>query len=130
MTPDQIRLVSQIVASVSDTDAFAVGFYQRLFAAAPETEAMFPDLDSQRVKLRDELATLLALLDDLQTLEVRARDLGERHRGYGVRAAHYQVARQAMADTLADVLGADFGPDERAAWNRASNLVSELMQTR
>jgi hypothetical protein len=35
-----------------------------------------------------------------------------------------------MAETLAEVLGDGFGPDERAAWDRASNLVAELMQTR
>ena len=128
MTPDQIELVASVIDSVAERPEFATRFYERLFEVAPQTADMFPDVVTQRQKLADELRVMVSLLSDLGSLETRARDLGERHRGYGVRAAHYRIARVVMADTLHDVLGDQFGPAEEDAWNRATSLITELMQ--
>lgn len=128
MTPDQIALVSSVVARVGDHPEFSGCFYRRLFAEAPETAAMFQDLRAQEQSLADELGALTSLLSDLGSLDARARDLGARHRGYGVRAAHYRIARTVMTDTLHEVLGDDFGPAEQDSWNRATSLITELMQ--
>ena len=128
MTPDQIALVSSVVAKVGQHPEVAGRFYTRLFAEAPETAAMFSDLRAQEKSLADELGALTSLLSDLSSLDARARDLGMRHRGYGVRAAHYRVARTVMVDTLQEVLGPEFGPVEQDAWNRATSLITELMQ--
>ena len=62
MTPDQIDRVERLVERIVRDDAFATAFYNRLFEAAPETQTMFPDVDAQRTKLRDELKVLVALL--------------------------------------------------------------------
>ncbi len=129
MTPDQIELVRGVVARVRDQPEFAAAFYRRLFAVAPEAAALFADLESQKLKITAELDGLVGLLDDLPTLEVRAQALGERHRGYGVRAAQYRQARQAMVEALTEVLGPDFGPAEAEAWTRATSLITELMLT-
>lgn len=128
MTPDQIDLVSSVVDRVGDHPEFATRFYERLFIEAPETASMFGDLRAQAQSLADELTALTSLLSDLGSLDARARDLGARHRGYGVRAAHYRIARTVMVDTLHEVLGDDFGPDEQDSWNRATSLITELMQ--
>ena len=72
---------------------------------------------------------MVDLISDLGGLEVRAAELGQRHVGYGVRAAHYRVARQVMLDTLDEVLGDELDPSARAAWERATMLITELMQT-
>ena len=34
-----------------------------------------------------------------------------------------------MVATLHEVLGADFGPEDRDAWRRATSLITELMQS-
>lgn len=128
MTPDQIALVSSVVARIGEHPEFAACFYQRLFAEAPQTAAMFKDMRAQEQSLADELQALTSLLSDLGSLDARARDLGARHRGYGVRAAHYRIARTVMIDTLQEVLGDEFGPVEQDAWNRATSLITELMQ--
>lgn len=128
MTPEQIELVATVIDGVADRPEFATRFYERLFEAAPQTAAMFPDVVSQRQKLADELAVMVSLLSDLGSLDARARDLGERHRGYGVRAADYRLARVVMVDTLREVLGDQFGPASEDAWNRATSLITELMQ--
>jgi hemoglobin-like flavoprotein len=129
MTPEQIGIVQAVVGQLGGRAEFAERFYGRLFEAAPQTRAMFPDVASQQRKLADELQVMVSLLDDLGTLEVRARELGERHRGYGVRAGDYRLAREVMVASIHDVLGDGFGPDEEAAWNRATSLIAELMMS-
>jgi hemoglobin-like flavoprotein len=127
MTPEQVGLVEALIGRLKATPGFAPAFYARLFAAAPETEAMFPDVAGQGIKLTEELDALAALLGDLGALEQRAGALGRRHRGYAVRVGHYETARQCMAEAIEDVLGGDLDDETRAAWARAYNLVAELM---
>lgn len=128
MTPEQVELVRSTIAALGDHPEFADRFYVRLFEVAPATESMFGDLESQRQKLTDELVAMVDLIADLPSLDQRARELGERHRGYGVRAGHYPVARAVMVDTLREVLDEQFGPEEEEAWMRATSLITELMQ--
>jgi hemoglobin-like flavoprotein len=129
MTPEQVSLVTKLVGRLKAEPGFAPAFYARLFQAAPETEALFADVEAQGTKLTEELDALARLLDDLGALEQRAGDLGRRHRTYGVRVAHYEVARRCMAEAIEDVLGDDLDEATRAAWARAYNLVAELMLT-
>jgi nitric oxide dioxygenase len=129
MTPEQIEQVEAVIADIGRHDEFAGRFYANLFAVAPQTEAMFPDVLAQQRKLTDELTSMVSMLRDLDGLDERARELGERHRGYGVRAGHYRVARDVMATTLREVLGDGFGPDQESAWNHATSLITELMQS-
>jgi hemoglobin-like flavoprotein len=129
VTPEQIDRVEVIVKRITASDEFAVGFYERLFAIAPETEAMFSDLDAQRGKLRSELETLVRLLRDLDALEAEAGVLGARHRAYGVRATHFRLARDAMVGSLEELLGDEFTPADQVAWSRAYDLIAELMQS-
>jgi hemoglobin-like flavoprotein len=127
VTPEQISQVRAVVRQLEDRPEFAARFYERLFDAAPQTRSMFSDVASQQRKLTDELSTMVAMLDDLATLEDRARDLGERHRGYGVKAGDYRLAREVMTASISDVLGDGFDAEQQAAWNRATSLISELM---
>ena len=129
MTPDQIDQVQHVIGLIGEHPEFSERFYARLFEAAPETQPMFSDLASQQRKLTDELAAMVDLLRDLPALDRRAQALGGRHRGYGVRAGHYALARSVMIATLHEVLGADFGPDQEEAWDRATSLITELMQS-
>ena len=41
MTPEQIRLVADIVAEVATSESFATRFYDRLFEVAPQVAVMF-----------------------------------------------------------------------------------------
>ena len=129
MTPEEIERVAGVIQQLGAHPEFADRFYQRLFVAAPQTRAMFPDVEAQQEKLTAELAAMVSLLEDLDALEPRAQALGERHRGYGVRAAHYRIAREVMVDALGEVLGDGFGPEDAAAWNRATSLIAEIMMS-
>lgn len=129
MTPEQIEQVEAVIAAVDHHPEFAARFYANLFAVAPQTEGMFRDVASQQQKLTDELGAMVGLLNDVASLDERARDLGARHRGYGVRAGHYRVAREVMVTTLREVLDDEFGPEQEVAWNHATSLITELMMS-
>lgn len=128
MTPEQVALVRSTVAHLAAHPEFAPRFYARLFEVAPATAPMFDDVESQQRKLAGELVAMVDLLEDLPRLDERARELGRRHRDYGVRAGHYPVARDVMVATLHEVLGDDFGEVEEDAWRRGTMLITELMQ--
>src|SRR5918994_1529215 len=121
MTPEEVGLVAVLIARLKAERGFAPAFYARLLTAAPETEVMFGDIAAQELKLTEELDALAALLGDLGDLEQRATALGRRHRTYGVRAAHYEIARRCMQDAIEDVAGGDLDAATRAAWARAYN---------
>ena len=55
------------------------------------------------------------------------RALGIRHRGYGVRAAHYRLMGGALLAALADAMGDGWTPDAEEAWTLAYNLIAETM---
>lgn len=128
MTPDQIELVTSVVAGARAHPEFAPRFYELLSALEPDVADVLIDLRRQDQDLAEDLGAMTCLLSDIASLDARARDVGERHRRHGVRAAHYRVARTVMAETLHEVLGPDFGPVEEEAWNRATSLITELMQ--
>lgn len=118
MTPDQIALIqgsADVLLSVGDR--VVARFYDRLFELAPETRAMFPDdLARQKAKLVETLAVLVVHLGDRAMFTGHLRRLGRHHVAYGVEAAHYGPAAEALLDSLQGVLGSRFTPEMRAAW--------------
>jgi hemoglobin-like flavoprotein len=128
MTPDQIELVTSVVVDVGTHPEFTPRFYERLSAVEPQAAHVLIDLRDDEHDLADELGAMTSLLSDIVALDARARDVGARHRRHGVRAAHYRIARTVMVETLHEVLGPEFGPVEEEAWNRATSLITELIQ--
>lgn len=90
MTPQQIELVQTSFKKVVPIAGTAADlFYGRLFEIAPEVRSMFPeDLREQKTKLMGMLGTAVTNLHKLETILPAVKALGERHKGYGVAAAH------------------------------------------
>jgi nitric oxide dioxygenase len=130
MNPDDLLRVQTQAEALLDDDTLATRFYERLFAAHPDTAELFAaDLTAQRARFGNELAVLIAALRDLPRFENRARVLGRRHHDdHGVRLEHYRFVGDALIAAVEDRLGAAFTDEDRTAWMRAYNLVSELMQ--
>ena len=55
------------------------------------------------------------------------QDLGKRHKGYGVTAAHYAPVGAALLWTLEKGLGPDFTPDVKAAWTETYTALAGVM---
>jgi hemoglobin-like flavoprotein len=126
MTPQQVELVQtsfQKVVPIAGTAADL--FYDRLFEIAPETRALFPpDISEQKKKLIAMLATAVTNLHKLDAILPAVKDLGQRHKGYGVTAAHYAPVGAALLWTLEKGLGPDFTPEVKAAWTETYTALA------
>jgi nitric oxide dioxygenase len=129
MTPNQIKLVQSSFAQVAPIAATAADlFYGRLFEIAPQVRAMFPeDLREQKKKLMAMLGTVVAGLNNIDTLMPAVQALGRRHGGYGVTARHYASVGSALLWTLEKGLGEAFTPEVKDAWATAYIVLSTTM---
>ena len=105
-------------------------FYQRLFALDPTARRLFAatDMEEQQRKLVRMLTEIVAQLDRPEALVPEVSALGERHRRYGVRSAHYETVGAALLWTLEHELGDAFTAEVREAWTEAYLLVATLMR--
>ena len=131
MTPDQIsRVRASWALVVPMAEVVAARFYERLFAVDPALRSLFTHTDaaSQRRKLVQTLAIVVAGLEDLPRLLPAVEALGRRHAGYGVGESHYVTVGDVLLWTLAQGLGDAFDDATRAAWAAAFGVLAEAMQ--
>lgn len=104
-------------------------FYDRLFARHPALRPLFGhDLAQQSHRLMAMLSAAVALADQPARLAPALHELGERHRGYGVTAAHYAAVGEALLDTLAAELGPAWDLPTQQAWAALYAEVAAAMQ--
>jgi hemoglobin-like flavoprotein len=129
MTPEQISLIEATMTAPGFVlDRIVRDFYRRLFAAHPEVVPMFSrDQHEQEVRFAAELDAILHVVRRHDEFMARVAALGERHRAYGVRAAHYRSARVALLGALQTNLGSDWTPEAEEAWRLAYELAAEVM---
>jgi len=129
MTPQQVELVQASFKKVAPIAGTAADlFYDRLFEIAPETRALFPkDLTEQKGKLMSMLGTAVTNLHKLDTILAAVKELGQRHKGYGVTAAHYAPVGAALLWTLEKGLGPDCTPEVKAAWTETYAALAGVM---
>ena len=129
MTPAQIAVVKESFAKVVPIEETAAAlFYNRLFELDPSLRRLFhTDMKEQGRKLMATLAVAVGGLDNLDTIVPAVRDLGSRHVGYGVEAAHYETVGDALIWTLEQGLGDDFTEQTKEAWVAAYGLLSSVM---
>ena len=129
MTPQQIEPVQTSFRKVVPVAGTAADlFYGRLFEIAPEVRSVFPDdMREQKTKLMSMLGTALSNLHRLEAILLAVTALGQRHKGYGVTAAHYAPVGAALLWTLEKGLGPDFTPDVKAAWTETYTALAGVM---
>jgi hemoglobin-like flavoprotein len=127
MTPEQIQMVEDTVGAV-DLQILAADFYARAFRRDPALLEMFTsDPTVQQARFAAELAEIVASIRRLDRFCPAVRALGARHRGYGVRAAHYRLMGEILLDALATALGSQWTPAVEEAWALAYALTAETM---
>jgi hemoglobin-like flavoprotein len=131
MTPQQIDLVQKSFQKVVPIAATAADlFYDRLFEIAPQTRSLFPsDMAEQKKKLMAMLGTAVTNLHKLDTILPVVKELGKRHKTYGVTADQYAPVGAALLWTLEKGLGPDFTPETKAAWTEAYTALAGVMTT-
>jgi hemoglobin-like flavoprotein len=130
MTEEQKSLIRDSFARLApDAEAVAASFYGRLFAADPALRTLFKgDMAAQGRKLMTMIGTAVANLSQLDAVVPAVRELGARHRGYGVADKDYATVGGALLDTLAAGLGPDFTPAMRDAWAACYTTLAGVMK--
>jgi hemoglobin-like flavoprotein len=130
MTPETIHLVRSTFARVLPVaDLAASQFYDRLFTLDPSLRRLLAaDLEQQKHALMATLGLLIGYLDRPEELEPIVEQLGLRHAGYGVQAAHYATVGSALLWTLEQGLGPAFTPAVRAAWTDVYDFLATTMR--
>lgn len=130
MTPIQVQLVRASFMMIEPiADQAAAMFYDNLFSAHPELRPMFRgDTRAQGAALMRMMTVAIRQLDRPEVLVPMLRNLGARHAGYGVHAAHYDMVGQALMQTLSAGLQSAFTRDVAEAWRAMYALVSQTMQ--
>lgn len=130
MTPEKISLVKrswQHVLPIQDTAAQL--FYGQLFELDPSLRRLFrDDMVEQGRKLMTMINMVVVNLDNLAPLLGAVEDLGRRHVGYGVTAAHYDTVGSALLWTLGKGLGEQFTPAVEEAWTEAYTTLASAMK--
>ncbi len=126
---DAAPLRESFAAAAADPRAFAADFYAALFELAPGVRGLFPeDLQSQREKFAQTLATIVGFADDPATLIGSLRQLGIRHRAYGTQPQHYAPVGEALLKTLEARSEGGLSPEARQSWRRLYGwIVAEML---
>jgi nitric oxide dioxygenase len=129
MTPRQIEVVKMSFAKIMPfKEQAAELFYCRLFELDPSLRLMFKsDMSEQKEKLMVMMALVVTNLDKFENLIPSARELGKRHKSYGVRPRHYDVFGDAMLWTLEIALGASWDKDMAEAWKTTYDRLAAAM---
>ena len=131
MSAEQVHLLRKSFLAIEpQAHVAALVFYRNLFRLNPSLRPLFKvGIEEQARKLMDMLSLALALLARPEALETELRELGARHRTYGVRDEHYETVGQALLQMLGDVLGSEFTPATHEAWAKFYGLMAETMKT-
>jgi hemoglobin-like flavoprotein len=129
MTPRQIEIVKLSFAKIMPfKDQAAELFYCRLFELDPSLRLMFrSDLTEQKQKLMVAIAMVVTNLEKMDSLLPTVRELGRRHKTYGVRNRHYEIVGAALLWTLEIGMGASWTTELADAWKDAYGRVANAM---
>ena len=125
----QLELQSSLHLMLKDQDAFASLFYDKVFAKSPETRALFKrNMKDQGRLLTHMLSGIVYTLARPDHLISGIKALGKSHVQYGVTAAHYPVVREALLETIDEILGDNKTRNTMDAWKISLDFILEEMQ--
>jgi hemoglobin-like flavoprotein len=126
---DQARVRATLAPVMADPAGFARDFYTRLFEHSPGLRHLFPaDMQAQHRKFSHTVGVIVAGLEHADRMLPTLHALGEAHRRYGAKGAHFLSVGDALIQTLADRNGPGFEGESRLAWQRLYAWVAHLMQ--
>jgi hemoglobin-like flavoprotein len=105
-------------------------FYEILFERYPQAKALFGrnSAAAQEKMLTDALVSVVDHLEDAPWLTATLKQLGAKHRGYGVTDEMYGWVGGSLLSALGEAAGKDWSPTAEAAWTEAYGAISSLMK--
>ena len=130
LTPEQIGIVQDSFKRIGPQAAEASRiFYDELFRMSPGLRALFPqDMAAHKTKFVQMLATVVRSLNQISAISEEIVDLGRRHMSYDIEPDHYAMVGEALLWTINRMLGAEFTPQVRDAWEAAYGMLARAMQ--
>ncbi|MCS0636719.1 globin domain-containing protein [Streptomyces sp. LP05-1] len=102
--------------------------YDAMFERHPGLRKLFPEsMDFQRAHLEQAFWYLIERLHRPAEVAAFCARLGRDHRKLGVRAAHFRIFEDALAEALRRSAGADWSPELADAWLRMIRFATEAM---
>ena len=129
MTPRQRMLVqSTYEMAIPRLNMISSRFYSRLLKRYPQIKIMFKDdLRVQSQLFTNAITQVIYSLHDMKAVEEMLLDLGERHRGYGVTRAHYELASKVLISSVRQATGIRFTYEIQKAWESFYLFVVDNM---
>ncbi|MEX0270884.1 mechanosensitive ion channel domain-containing protein [Leptolyngbyaceae cyanobacterium UHCC 1019] len=128
--PTQVELVECSFEKVRPyASEFSASFYQNLFRSNPKLRSLFRDTDmeKQQQKLMSTLVLLVQSVRDPDRLVPILKDLGAKHKGYGVIEDHYPTVCAVLLKTFEQYLKADWTKEVQQAWTSTFDAISQIM---
>ena len=129
MTSSEIALVQESFRKLAPMgDSVIALFYARVFELDPELRRLCCGaMDAKSRCLMDSIGSVVVRLEQFEKLRPALHRLGARQAWRGVRDEHYATAGAAFLWTLEKVLGFEFTPLVKAAWNRCYIEIASAM---
>ena len=125
----QLELQSSMNVMLADEDEFARIFYSKVFDIAPQVRSLFRNnMTEQGRLLTHMLGGIVYSLSRPEHLKKGMAKLGKSHVRYGVKPEHYPVVKQAMIETIREVLGDQKSQKTIDAWESALDFVMDIMK--
>ncbi|MEX0876992.1 MAG: globin domain-containing protein [Phycisphaerales bacterium] len=126
LTPVQIERLNMNLSLVeSQIEKLVAAFYDKLFQAAPEVRALFPDdPGTQRSDLTGALLLVAKNIQDLENLGDPLRQIGESNTLIAELGAHYPLVRDCMLKAVAQVSGYTWTPNLEQDWTLVLDTVA------
>lgn len=108
---------------------FSASFYRNLFRHHPELKPLFAET-SQAIQEKKLIFSLAAIIENLRNpdiLQPALKSLGARHAEVGTIKSHYPFVGQALIETFAEYLAADWTEQLATAWVEAYNVIASTM---
>jgi len=124
MTPEAIEQITSSYARLTATERqLSGGFYERLFAAAPNLRRLFPaDLTVLQGHFEAALALVIRNLGEMDALREPLRDLGAQHVHWGARPEDYVTAREALVAAIGS-LSPSWDAELEGHWRAAITAI-------
>jgi nitric oxide dioxygenase len=113
---------------VADGEKLAELFFDKLFAKEPSLRAMLPKDEWMRTRdLLTGLGTLVKNLHRLSAINHVLMDFGAQAQRQGVLPQHYGLARGAMIETMAELMGEQWNDELELDWTETLNTVTSVV---
>ncbi len=129
LTQKQIALIRQTHEKLArSAEKIGQEFYADLFNRIPEARKLFrEDLSDQGMRFMSAINVIVDNLDNLAAMQLEIDKLARGHAVMAIKPEWYRQMQEALIDTFAYAMGADFTNEAELAWRSAFTQICDQM---